>query len=318
MAGNAIGNEGARAIAEGLKVTEAPIKTVDLSGNDIGPSGAEALGDWLASDAKCTDLNLYSNDMGDKGAGSIAAALKQNKTLDSLDIGGNNIRAPGMKELSASLKENNTLTTLELPYNPFGPEGAKARGAARRGRTPHAHGCFIMLRQTSGLCTLTFNAAAPPCAPFFTCRPCPFAPPSVSQALAEAVKFQAKLSTLRIGWCNIDKDGARAMADALRYNGSIGTLDLRANKLGDEGTAALAQSLQVVNETLTNLDLGYNEIKDKGAFALAQALKNNSSASLKELSVSNNYITKLGEVALTEASELVRDLYDGREIAISF
>lgn len=140
VAGNAIGNEGVRAMVEGLRVTEAPITTVDFSSNDIGLTGAEAIGEWLAEDKKCTDLNLYANDMGDKGALPIAAAVKVNKTLETLDIGGNNIRAAGMKELAAALKENSTLTTLELPYNPFGPEGAKAR------RKPHAVCCVIVSR----------------------------------------------------------------------------------------------------------------------------------------------------------------------------
>ena len=126
------------------------------------------------------------------------------------------------------------------------------------------------------------------------------------------------MSTLRLGWCNIEKDGARALADALRYNGSISTLDLRANKLGDDGVIALSQSLQVVNETLEHLDLAYNEVKDKGAYALAQALKNNANASLKEIGISNNYITKLGEVALSEAADLVGEMYDGRKVTITF
>ena len=138
------------------------------------------------------------------------------------------------------------------------------------------------------------------------------------KALAEAIKFSSKLSTLRLGWCKLEKQGAASFAEALRYNSGITVLDLRGNNVGDEGVAALAASLSVVNETLTNLDLGYNEIKDKGAYALAQALKNNGAASINTLGVANNYFTKFGEVALTEAVDLVRELYDGREVQINF
>lgn len=34
--------------------------------------------------------------------------------------------------------------------------------------------------------------------------------------------------------------------------------------------------------------------------------------------MANNSITKYGEVALTEAAELVREMYDGRELVITF
>ena len=64
----------------------------------------------------------------------------------------------------------------------------------------------------------------------------------------------------------------------------------------------------MVNENLISLDLGYNEIKDKGAFALASAIKKNANGSIQSISVNNNYITKFGEVALSEAGSYNRSL----------
>ena len=93
---------------------------------------------------------------------------------------------------------------------------------------------------------------------------------------------------------------------------------MRGNELGDEGCAALAQSLATVNENLTSLDLGYNEIKDKGAFALAQAIKNNADGAIQSISVNNNYITKFGEVALTEAVELIEEMNPDRDLYVQF
>ena len=80
----------------------------------------------------------------------------------------------------------------------------------------------------------------------------------------------------------------------------------------------MAQSLSTVNENLTSLDLGYNEIKDKGAFALAQAIKNNAEGAIASISVNNNYITKFGEVALTEAVELVEEMNPDRDLYVQF
>lgn len=55
--------------------------------------------------------------------------------------------------------------------------------------------------------------------------------------------------------------GAEYFADALRYNATLSTLDLRANNIGDDGAALIARSLRVVNEKLEVLDLGFNEIR---------------------------------------------------------
>lgn len=71
------------------------------------------------------------------------------------------------------------------------------------------------------------------------------------------------------------------------------------------------------NEHLAELDLGYNEIKDEGACALAQALKANPGGAPKELKVNANYITRFGQVALTEALDQVYDL-GRREIVITY
>jgi Ran GTPase-activating protein (RanGAP) involved in mRNA processing and transport len=142
--------------------------------------------------------------------------------------------------------------------------------------------------------------------------------PKGGASLANAVKFHSNISTLRMGWCKITKEGAWHIADAMKYNQCVTVLDLRGNELGDEGCAALAQSLSLVNEKLSSLDLGYNEIKDNGAFALAQAIKNNADGSIASISVNNNYITKFGEVALTEAVELVQELNPERDLYVQF
>ena len=61
-------------------LTRPPIRRAALlAAADIGPEGAEALGEWLATDKKCVELNLYSNDLGDKGCAFVSGALKTNK-----------------------------------------------------------------------------------------------------------------------------------------------------------------------------------------------------------------------------------------------
>lgn len=139
-----------------------------------------------------------------------------------------------------------------------------------------------------------------------------------AKVLADTLKFHGKIETLRLGWCQIGVKGAEAIADCLLYNATISTLDLRANSLGDDGAALLAKSLKVVNEHLTSLDLGFNEIRDAGAFALAQALKANGDAAVSTLNLTSNFLTKYGQVALTEAKDHVSEMNDGKEVNIYF
>ncbi|CAI7870762.1 unnamed protein product, partial [Closterium sp. NIES-54] len=120
------------------------------------------------------------------------------------------------------------------------------------------------------------------------------------------IKYNSTINTLDLR--------ANALGD--EYNGTINTLDLRANALGDEGAAILALSLRVVNEQLSSLDLGFNEIRDRGAYALAEALKANGEAAVETLNLSSNYITKYGQVALSEAKDLVSEMNDGKEVNI--
>lgn len=80
------------------------------------------------------------------------------------------------------------------------------------------------------------------------------------------------MDSLKLGWCKLEEQGAKAIADLIMYNTSLASIDLRGNNFGDYGAILIANSLkQHENTHLVELDMGYNEIKDDGACALAQA-----------------------------------------------
>lgn len=135
--------------------------------------------------------------------------------------------------------------------------------------------------------------------------------------MCDVLKFNGKLQTLKLGWCQIGVSGAEFIADCLKYNTTLSTLDLRANGLGDDGAICLARSLKIINESLKSLDLGFNEIRDDGAFALAQALKANEDLAVTSLMLANNFFGKFGQVALTEARDHVYEM-SGKEIDIYY
>ena len=78
--GNQIGDKGATAIAEALKVNGA-LTVLGLENNKIGPSGATAIAEALKVNGALTELSLGGNRIGDQGATAIADALNFNGAL---------------------------------------------------------------------------------------------------------------------------------------------------------------------------------------------------------------------------------------------
>ncbi|CAI9092831.1 OLC1v1028171C1 [Oldenlandia corymbosa var. corymbosa] len=288
LSGNTIGNEGVRALMAGLSARKGGITNLDISNNSITATGAFHVAEYIKRSKSLRWINMYMNDIKDEGAEKIAEALKQNRSVTVIDLGGNDIHAKGVTAIAQVLKDNSVLTTLEIGYNPIGPEGAKA--------------------------------------------------------LAEVLKFHGSINNLMLGWCQIGVEGTEYIADMLKYNNTIASLDLRCNGLRDEGASCIARSLKVVNEALTTLNLGFNEIRvwnrflwqlldvflfpasffilsfspqDNGAFAIAQALKANEDVRLTSLNLASNFLTKLGQTALTDARDHVFEMNE-KEVAIFF
>jgi len=69
-----------------------------------------SVAEFLQSGSKIKSLDLSGNEIGDEDATQIAAALKENKTLISLDLGFNKIGDEAAALIEASLKENRNRT----------------------------------------------------------------------------------------------------------------------------------------------------------------------------------------------------------------
>ena len=68
----------------------------------------------------------------------------------------------------------------------------------------------------------------------------------------------------------VGAEGAEAIADTLRVNGSLTSLRLDSNKIGPEGAKAIGDALSV-NASLTKLDVRFNPIASEAA--LQEAVK---------------------------------------------
>ena len=96
------------------------VKTIE--GRTIGAEGAKALADALKVNQTVTTLNLALNRIGDEGAKALAEALKVNQTVTFVNLSRNIIGVEGAKALVDALKGNRTVTTVDLDGNGIGDE----------------------------------------------------------------------------------------------------------------------------------------------------------------------------------------------------
>ncbi|CAN4094782.1 unnamed protein product [Withania somnifera] len=287
--GNYGGALGAAALAKGLESNKS-LRELYLQGNSVGDEGVRALISGLSlRKGKLVLLDLANNSITARGAFHVAEYVKKSKSLLWLSLYMNDIKDEGAEKIAEALKENRSITNIDLGGNDIHAKGISAIAE--------------VLKDNSVITSLElgYNPIGP----------------EGAMTLAEVLKFHGNVKDLMLGWCQIGAKGAEYFADMLKYNGTISTLDLRANGLRDEGAICLARSLKVVNESLTTLNLGFNEIRDEGAFAIAQALKANEDVRLASLNLASNFLTKLGQTALTDARDHVFEMTE-KELGVMF
>lgn len=92
-----------------------PLEILDISNNSFEREGAEALAEFLKTEAKqLRELKMQMNECGELGCSAVARALKGNTTLQLLDIGGCGLGPSGAKVLAESIKGHPELSTLTV------------------------------------------------------------------------------------------------------------------------------------------------------------------------------------------------------------
>lgn len=92
------------------------MNTLDLSAAGIGNREVKILAEGLASNVSLTDglLDLSRNQIGDEGLQALASSLVRNTKLRELNLAENNIGDAGLEALADSLVRNRALRKLSL------------------------------------------------------------------------------------------------------------------------------------------------------------------------------------------------------------
>lgn len=245
---NAIGNDGARAIADAL-VSGHGLETIYLGCNRIDAAGAEALADRLATDTTVRAVWLKRNPLGDAGVRALVAMLRRNTTIRTLDLVNTGLGQDGLRALLAVLTERpHPVERLFVGGNGLGPESGDLLAALIT--DAGVRELYLPANHLGDAGVTALAAAADPARPV----------------------------RLGLGGNGIGPDGARALAGAL---GGIEALDLGrppserslgapANVTGDAGAAVLAGALP--GSPLRRLELRHTGITGRGAKALVAAV----------------------------------------------
>ncbi|XP_022444993.1 leucine-rich repeat-containing protein 45 isoform X3 [Delphinapterus leucas] len=122
-----LSEEGAVLLLQGLCVNTI-VRFLDLKGNNLRASGAEALAKLLRQNKSIQSLTLEWNSLGtwEEAFAAFCGALAANGALRQLDLRNNQISHKGAEELALALKSNTSLQQLDLRWNHIGLLGGRA------------------------------------------------------------------------------------------------------------------------------------------------------------------------------------------------
>lgn len=248
MSYSRVGDEGAVTLAEALE--RAPIVSLSLKANDVGPAGVAALA-RAATGARVAlrELDLSGNNVGDAGLEALAAALRAGSPLEHMRLSNAEVGTTGIVAFASALRDVPVrLRLLELS-NP--------RLFSRDEDTTYHLGRALAVCRSLKVVKferhpLMTDAGVAVLAellePNRTLRALSLAGSRLAgggaAALARLAIADPALRTVRLEGCRIGDEGALAWAAAIRAGAGVRRLDLRRCEIGDRGLAALMSVLE--------------------------------------------------------------------------
>jgi Ran GTPase-activating protein (RanGAP) involved in mRNA processing and transport len=209
--GNRIGDAGARALSALINAGNSQLVSLELFKNGIGNAGADAIAEAFTFSSTLAHLDLQQNSIGEPGAGAIAEALKANQSVQVLRLNKNQVDMEGIEKIANALKSNSTLLYLDVSHNPLGRFGCKYICDAL-----HGH---MSLKEVhlSGV-GLTDEHM---------------------EMLKQSIMFNSVLLVLNLSMNSIENGGVAHLMDALRINSIVQEIEIWGNKVDDSKKSAL-------------------------------------------------------------------------------
>jgi Ran GTPase-activating protein (RanGAP) involved in mRNA processing and transport len=309
---NHLGSSGAESIGILLKFSHT-IECINMSRNDIGDEGVELVCQGLEgaketiSETALTYLNLDWNSIHDAGAKRLATLLRSDSVLTNLQLASNGIRCAGAKALAQSLTSNQTLRELNLVGNQIQDTGAIALAEHWCRKTCHLEKLYWEMNCMGPLGERRLKAAQA----FRNNRK------SWLGQLLNRIDKQKVVSIDLLSKPHSDDDVIEISHHLARYRPRITTFYMGGSDITPRGIQVLVQNVITGNVArLERLYIQNAQVGARGAGHLAHGLAANST--LRVLSLCNSRIDTDGVLSLSRG--LFRNRYlvslDLRENAI--
>ncbi|KAM9772464.1 NACHT, LRR and PYD domains-containing protein 12-like isoform 9-T9 [Syngnathus typhle] len=299
LSDNDLGDDGLEALAAGLAKPQCALQVLELEWCKLSKKSCEALASVLSSPCSLRELNLGENDLGDDGLEALAAGLaKPQCTLQVLKLQWCKLSKKSCEALASVLSSPCSLRELDLSYNDLGDDGLEALAA---GLAKPQCTLQVLRLQLCKLSKKSCEALASVLSSPGSLRELDLSHNDLCddglEALAAGLaKPQCALQVLTLWTCKLSKKSCEALASVLSSPSSLRELDLSSNNLRDDGLETLAAGLAKPQCTLQVLKLRECNLSKKSCEALASVLS--SPCSLRELDLGYNDLGDDGMEAL--------------------
>ena len=288
-----------------------PLKELDLTSNNVGPSGAIVLAHILGVGSSLQKLNLKNMGIEEDGATQLIPCLVNHKQLTELILSGNLLGVSGVEQLVkvlqvlqelkvfriravlgstsadkasiASLLDTvalhcSNIEDLDISCNSLSLAGAEAFGRALAA-LKHPHNIWV------NKANLTDEGMH-----------------KFANGLSSMTKFLAPtgrvISHLELLDNDLHADGIHQLVEVIN-SGSlpVSRLHLSGNPLGPEGASQLSRMLEFEHCQVRSLGLSKCNLGSKGAIILLHALSSNTS--LDDMNLTDNEIGKTNESVMS-------------------
>lgn len=264
-----------------LLKTNSTLTKLNISSNNIGDFGLEAITEGLKQNSRLMDLMVANNKITDVGVQSITSALAVNRHLTSLDLRDNwDITVNGAKEIFLALQKTNTLQVFSRCSVFY----------LKNARKDELHLTQLDIGDTEAMVIAEFLRVQPNITHLYlnANKICDKGVHAIGKYLK---KENCTLKILQMEDNKISVGGGQSIGRALTKNTSLTILDMSNNPIQDNGAEVIGNGLEK-NHTLTKLTLNRCNYGDDGAEAIGFALKNNSG--ITEIHCGYNNITDSG------------------------
>jgi len=227
-----------------------PIKSLDISCNQLGVAGCCILFPQNVCLRFLTQLDISSNRVGNQGAKAIGQCLYNMKSLRILHMERNRIGSLGTEALCKGLKNTQSISELYLDWNEIGDPGSLFIGA--------------MIQSNSTILVLGMESN--------------MIGDEGAIAIAKGLETAEKLKELYLGFNQIQDSGSFGLAKALRINVELETLSLNNNYITDKSIPDWSFTLQSnLDSKLICLDLNHCSIERISILKELEAILNGNS-----------------------------------------